>query len=159
MRETSLRRSSTCWKTFTRSTSETTSSPSVPSSLYKRLVRLRPDVFFNLLLLVQELRGVLEFFVFDQTLDQFRARVTFRAFLCGERVGRQKHFRLDVDQSRGHINKVRRHVDVQLFQLVEIFEVLRGDQRNLNVVDIHFLLLDQIKKQVQRSLVQRYVTL
>ena len=32
IRETSLRRSSTCWKTRTRSTSETTRSPSVPSS-------------------------------------------------------------------------------------------------------------------------------
>src|SRR3981189_3336179 len=33
IRETSFFRSSTCWNTFTKSTSETTSSPSVPSSL------------------------------------------------------------------------------------------------------------------------------
>jgi peptide/nickel transport system permease protein len=41
----------------------------------ERLVGLGPHVFFNLLFLVQKLRGVLEFFMFEQTLDEFFAWV------------------------------------------------------------------------------------
>ena len=35
----------------------------------KRFVGLGPDVFFDLLALIKELRGVFEFFVFEQALD------------------------------------------------------------------------------------------
>jgi hypothetical protein len=34
---------------------------------------------------------------------------------------------------------------------------LRRDLRNLYVVNIHLLLLDQIQQQVQRSLIHRYI--
>jgi hypothetical protein len=37
--------------------------------LIQRFVGLGPDVFFYLLLLVEKLRGVFEFFVLDQALD------------------------------------------------------------------------------------------
>ena len=75
MRETSLRRSRTCWKTLTRSTSETTSSPFGAFVVVEGFVGLGPDVFFDLLLLVEELGGVFIFFVFDETLDEFGAGV------------------------------------------------------------------------------------
>src|SRR5712671_2549238 len=101
MRETSLRRSRTCWKTRTRSTMETTSSPSVPSSW-----------FIDLLFLVQELRGVLEFFVLHEALDQVGARVGGLLFRARERVGREQHFRFDVDQRSGHVDEIGGDVHV-----------------------------------------------
>ena len=49
----------------------------------ERFVRLGPDIFFDLLLLVEELRGVFEFFVFDEALDEFGARVAGDFFRSG----------------------------------------------------------------------------
>ena len=46
-----------------------------------------PDVFFDLLALVEELRGVFEFFVFDEALDEFFARVGGLLFGGGEGSG------------------------------------------------------------------------
>ena len=47
--------------------------------------RIRPDRFFNLLLLQQHLRGGLEFFVLEQPVDQFRARIFLR--VCRQPAG------------------------------------------------------------------------
>jgi len=86
-----------------------------------------PDVFFDLLLLVEELGGVFEFFVFDEALDQFFARVGGLLFGGGERVGREKHFGFDVDERGSHVNEFGGDVDVLDFELVEVVEILRGD--------------------------------
>src|SRR5207302_1829707 len=72
---------------------------------------------------------------------------------AGQRARRQQHFALDVNQRRRHVNKFRGHIHVQFFQLMQIIEVLRGDFRDSNVVDIHLLLFDQIQQQVQRPFV------
>src|SRR5258708_38935119 len=40
---------------------------------------------------------------------------------------------------------------------MQVIEILRSDLGNLNVVDAHLLLLDEIKKQVQRTFVHRDV--
>ncbi len=45
----------------------------------ERAVRVRPHVRLDLLLLIEKLRGVLEFFVLEQAVDQFVARVFLRA--------------------------------------------------------------------------------
>src|SRR6195256_3784304 len=65
-------------------------------------VRPRPDVFFDLLALMEQLRGALELFMFDESVDQIGAWV-FGFFGAGERVGRQEHFGFDVDERRGHV--------------------------------------------------------
>ena len=53
----------------------------------ERFVGPGPDVFFDLLLLVEQLGGVLEFFVFDQALHKFGAWVGGQFFRC-PRAGR-----------------------------------------------------------------------
>src|SRR6267143_2273549 len=128
-----------------------------PFVVIERLVRLRPHVLFNLLLLVQKLSRVLEFLVFHQALHQFRPRITRRVFRLPQRIRRQQHFRLDVNQRSRHINKFRRNIHVQLFQFVQILQILRRDFRNLYVVNIHLLLLNQIQQQVQWPLIHRYI--
>src|SRR5260370_41567864 len=40
---------------------------------------------------------------------------------------------------------------------MQIIKILRGNQRNLNVVNIHLLLLDQIQQQVEGPLIHRYL--
>src|SRR6266571_1883935 len=40
---------------------------------------------------------------------------------------------------------------------MQIIKILRGNQRNLNVVNIHLLLLDQVQQQVQRPLIHGYL--
>ena len=141
---------------FTRSTSETTSSPSISSPAYSERSGLRPHVLFDLLLLVEKLRGVLEFFVFDQAMHQLVARVLL-LFGAGQRVGRQQHFRLDVDQRRGHVDEVGRDVDIELFELVEVVEILLGDFGDGNIVDVHLLLADQIEQEIERAFVDRQI--
>ena len=38
------------------------------------------------------------------------------------------------------------------FELVEIVEILARDLGDRNVVDIHFLLLDEIEQEIERAL-------
>ncbi len=110
-------------------------------------------MLLDLLALVEELRGALEFFVLDQAVDQIGARV-FLFFGPGERIGRQQHFRFDVDERRGHVDEIGRDVHVQLLELVEIFEILARDLGDRDVVDVDFLLLDQIEQEVERAVVR-----
>ncbi len=109
-------------------------------------------MLLDLLALVKELRGALEFFVLDQAMHEVRARV-FLFLGAGQRIGRQQHFRFDVDQRRGHVNEVGRDVHVQLFELVQIFQILARDFGDRDVVDVDFLLLDQIEQQIERAVV------
>jgi hypothetical protein len=115
------------------------------------LVRLGPDVFFDLLFLVEKLGGVLEFFVLEETLDEFLSQVFSLLFGTGEWVGREQHFGFDVDERGGHVNEFGGDVDVEMFELVEVVEILRGDFGDLDVVNIHFLLFDEIEQEVERT--------
>jgi hypothetical protein len=51
----------------------------------KRFVGPGPNVFLDLLLLIEQLSGVFEFFVFDEALDELGARVG--GLLLGARAG------------------------------------------------------------------------
>ncbi len=84
----------------------------------ERKIGLRPDVRFELLLFVEQLRGVLEFFVLDQAMHQLGARIGL-LFRRGERVGRQQHLRLDQNQRRRHVDEIGGDVHVELFELVQ----------------------------------------
>ena len=64
---------------------------------------------------------------------------------------RQQHLRLDLDQRRRHEDELAAQVDVQLFGLAEIVQVLVGDLRYRDVVDADLLLADQIEQQINRA--------
>jgi hypothetical protein len=106
-----------------------------------------------LLALVEELRGVFEFFVLDEALDKFFTRVGGLLFGRGERVGREKHFGFDVDEGGGHVDEFGGDVDVLDFELVEVVEVLGSDSGDLDVVDVHFLLFDEVEQEVEGTFV------
>jgi hypothetical protein len=88
-------------------------------------IGLGPDVLFDLLALVEELRGVFEFFVFDEALDKFFARVGGLLLGRGKRVGREKHFGFDVDEGGGHVDEFGGDVDV--LTRYGVVEVLGSD--------------------------------
>jgi hypothetical protein len=44
-----------------------------------------------------------------------------------------------------------RQLNVQLFESLEILEVLAGDSLERNVVDVDFVLFDQVQQQIERS--------
>ena len=116
-------------------------------------VGLGPDVLLDLLALVEKLRGVFEFFVFDEALNEFFARVGGLLLGRSQRVGREKHFGFDVDEGGGHVDEFGGDIDVLDFELMEVVEVLRSDFGDLDVVDVHFLLFDEVEQEVERPFV------
>jgi hypothetical protein len=118
-------------------------------------VRLGPDVFLDLLSLVEKLGGVLEFFVLQEALDKFFARVFSLLVGTGQGVRREKHLGLDVDKRRRHVNELRGHIYVELFELMKIVEVLRRDLGDLDIVNVHFLLFDEVEQEIERTLEDR----
>ena len=119
----------------------------------ERFIGMRPDVGFDLLLLVEQLRGILEFFVFEQAVDELVARV--RLVGGQQRVHWQQHFGFDVDQSGGHVDEIGGDVYIEFFELVQVVEILLGDFGDGDVVDVHLLLADEIKQQIERAFVRR----
>src|SRR4029077_20457949 len=65
---------------------------------------------------------------------------------------RQQHLRLDVNQRRGHDEKFAGDVQIQLLHQRDRCEVLRGDERDRDVVDVDLVLPDQVQEQIKRSL-------
>ena len=103
--------------------------------------------------LLQHLRSGLEAFVLEQALDELAARIVVGAGGDGERVAREQGLRLDVDEQRGNVDKLARGVDVSLLEIVRVGEELRGDARDRDVVDVDVLLANQVKQQVERTVI------
>jgi len=118
-------------------------------------VGLGPDVFFDLLLLVKKLSGIFEFFVLEEALDEFFARVGGLLFGGGERVGREKHFGFDVDERGRHVDEFGGDIHIEFLELVEVGEVLGGDYGDGDVMNVHFLLFDEVEEEVERAFEER----
>src|SRR6185295_11355928 len=67
----------------------------------------------------------------------------------------QQHLRLDVNQRRRHQQEVARDVEVELLHQVDGGKVLRGDQRDRNVVDVQLVFPDEVKQEIERPLEDR----
>jgi hypothetical protein len=57
----------------------------------------------------------------------------------------------EVNQVGRHHDKLARHLDVQRLEGLHELQILLGDPFEGNVVDIHLVPFDQIKKQIQRA--------
>ena len=111
-------------------------------------------------LIVQQLGGGLEFLVLEQPPDQRIARIFLVVGIAGGGLGpRQQHPALDVDQRRRHHQELAGDVEVELLHQVEVLEVLLGDQRDRDVVDVHLVLLDQMNEQIERALERLHLDL
>ena len=102
---------------------------------------------------MQHLRRAFEPLVLQQTVDQFFTRIFFRNQLGQRRIARQQHFRLDVDQRRGHVDELGAQLDIHLGGALDVFEILSGDLSDRDVVDVDLLLADQVQQQIERPIV------
>ena len=102
------------------------------------------------LALVEQLGRRLELLMLHQALDQ---RVTgILVFLALGRIGaRHQHPRLDVNERRRHHQELPGDVEVELLHHLEVAQVLLGDEHDGDVVDVDFVLLDEVQQQVERS--------
>jgi hypothetical protein len=101
---------------------------------------------------VQHAGGGLELLMLEQPSHQGITRILWFAFDARRRFRpRQQHLRLDVNQSGCHHEEFPRDIEVQLLHQLNGIEVLLGDQRNRNVVDVDFAPLDEMKQEVQRA--------
>ena len=109
----------------------------------------RPQLFA----LVEQAGGGFVFLVLEEAADERVARIFFFALDAGGGFGpRQQHLRLDVNQRRRHHEVLARDVEVHLLHQLDGLEVLRGDERDGDVVDVHLVLLDEVKQQIERPL-------
>ncbi len=124
--------------------------PGSSSSETKALIcGLRPDVLFDHALLLQHFGGVLEALVLQQAVHQFLARILGSVALGFQGgIARQQHFGLDMDQGRRHVDELRAQIDIHFARFVHILQVLRGDGRDGDILDVDLLLADQIQQQV-----------
>src|SRR6185312_6521306 len=113
----------------------------------------RPARLFQLLPFVQLRRRLLELLVFEQPLHQLLARV-HRLLARQDGIGGEHHFALDLYQGGGDHQELGRHLHVQLAQRGEIVQVLGGDGRNRDVVNVNIATADEVQQQVKRSLVE-----
>ena len=102
--------------------------------------------------LMQLSGGVLEFLVLDQLADQIPARVFFLlAFGQHLLVQRKQLAAFDIHEGRSHHQKLAGHFKVEFAHQLDVLDELRGDLREVDLVNVHLLLLHQIKEQVERA--------
>src|SRR5213080_1493899 len=88
--------------------------------------------------------------MFEQTIDQLRARI-FDLFLGSERIARQQHARLELDQLGRHHQEITGHGEVQFLHQLQVTKILVRDAGDRDVVDIDLLLANQVEEKIERS--------
>src|SRR5262249_31091422 len=112
----------------------------VAGELGHRLVWAKPLRGTELLALVQQAGGRFELLVLEQAPYERVARIFFLAFDGRGRLRAwQQHLRLDVDKRRRHDEVVAGYVQVELLHQRNRVEILRRDQSDRDVVDIHLV--------------------
>ena len=57
-----------------------------------------------------------------------------------------------MDQRRGHHQELPGHVEIELLHHLDVQQVLLGNQRDGDVVDVDLVLANEVQQQVERSL-------
>jgi hypothetical protein len=115
------------------------------------LVTLRTNERAPLLVIAQGERHLLELTVLEQAPDQLGARVTLLVFLL-ERARGEQEAGLDPHQGGRHHQELAGHIEVEKAHRLDGLQVLAGDMRDRDVVDINLIALDEMKKQIERTL-------
>ena len=75
-----------------------------------------------------------------------------RIFFWRLLIDRQQAAAFQVNEIGRHHDEFAGNLDIQFFECLEIFEVLASDPLNRNVIDIDFVLFDQVKQEIERPL-------
>src|SRR6476660_3906863 len=57
-----------------------------------------------------------------------------------------------MDERGGHDQVVARDIEIELLHQSNRIEILLRDERDRDVVDVQFVLLDEVQKQIERTL-------
>ncbi len=102
---------------------------------------------------MEQLGGRLVLLVLEEAPHERFARILLKALVVLGGIGtRQQHARLDVDEGRRHHEELSRDVEIQLLHQRDEAEVLLGDERDGDVVDVHLVLANEVDQQVERPL-------
>src|SRR5512134_3582414 len=96
--------------------------------------------------LAQARRRLLEPLVLDEAPGELLAHDLGVVLLLLVPVARQERLRLDVDEGGGHHQELARDLEVQRLHEVKVGEVLLGDLRDRDVVDVELLVADQVQQ-------------
>jgi hypothetical protein len=107
-----------------------------------------PDLGLLLLAPAQDADRGLDLLVIHQAVHELLARVHVG---LDRLLARQQDLGLDIDEERGHQEELGLAVEVDPLLPSEVFEVLAGDDRDGDVLDVDLLLLDQEEEQVERA--------
>ena len=113
----------------------------------------RKDIFLCGFAGLQLGGGVLEFFIFDELADEFPARVFafVLAFDCAC-WSTGSNSRLLIYMSVEAITRNSPAISRSSWRIVvNVFDELRGELGEVDLVNVHFLLFDEIKQQIERA--------
>ena len=98
--------------------------------------------------------SILELFVFDQLPDQLPAWVLTLVFALGLHLllDGQELAALDVHQRRRHDHELAGNFEVQQPHRFDVLDELRCQLGEIHLINVHLLLFDQIKEQIERAL-------
>src|SRR5262249_41249331 len=68
-------------------------------------------------------------------------------------ISRQQHFGLDMDEQRSHVDEFGSDIYIQGMDPLDVSQVLGCDIGNRDVINVDFLLANDVQKQIQRPLV------
>jgi hypothetical protein len=103
-------------------------------------LRVGPYGFFELALLLEHFGGVFEPLVLEQTVHEFGPGIFGGGNFLQFRVVRQQQLRLDVDEGGRHVDEFGAQLDIHFKGFLHVIEILSGDLRDRDVVDVDLLL-------------------
>jgi hypothetical protein len=99
--------------------------------------------------------GLLEFFVLEELMDEFPARIDFvvrvGVGIDGVEALGEEHAALNFHQRGGHDEELAGDVEVERLHRAESFEVLFRDGLDRNIVDIDLVFPDEKKEKIKRA--------
>ena len=113
------------------------------------------DVFLGSFEVLESAGGVFELFIFDELADEFPARIFVLVvfwglvlFFFGEQFAA-----FDVHESGGHNDEFAGDMNVPFPHLLDVLDEFGGQSSEVHLIDIHFLLADEVKQKVKRAFV------
>ena len=97
----------------------------------------------------QPARRLLTELVFDQLAGQLPLEL-LRLLMT-----RQQHRRLDLHQPRRHVQKLGRHIQIAVLHALDVLHILLEHLCDRDIVNIQFVFLHQMQKQIQRPFKNR----
>ena len=87
--------------------------------------------------------------IFKKLQNQLVSRINFLTFLI--LLFRKEHPAFDIDQRCRHHHELTGRIQVLMIHPADIIEVLIRYFRDRNIVNINFVLINEVKEQVERT--------